>query len=347
MPLWTRFPWSRTRRAEGALAASLYEPLSGEDERLLEEMLREDPSFRREAAELRALRAMNLLETPEFTGDLLPAVRAGLAEASAARRSPAFRRLLVTTAAVTVLAAGAYFAAGPSLTGPVPARQAAENAAPSGMANALEQARASLQRRDFAGALAQLNGALAASPDDPGAGAAQALLADMEYAHLQRYPQAHAAYTRLRERYPDAFTNDPRSIERFNLLDEARAYDYAPLRALDFAREHREEALPQLERVIARHPGTMLAAAAVGQIIHPSGAAAGQDPAAAVLALEDARSRCVEPAAVAQLNLELGGLYCDALHDEEQARDLFLQAASGGSPAVSTQAQAALARLER
>ena len=54
----------------------------------------------------------------------------------------------------------------------------------------------------------------------------------------------------------------------------------------------------------------------------------------------------VEPAAVAQLNLALGGLYCDAFHDEAQARDLFLQAASGGSPAVSTQAQAALARLE-
>lgn len=346
MPLWTLFPWSRTRRAEGTLAASLYEPLSEEDERLLEAMLREDPAFRREAGELRALRAMNLLETPEFTGDLLPAVRAGLAEAPAARRSPAFRRALAA-AAVTVLVAGVYFAAGPLPTSPAPEGQAAENAAPSPMAGALEKARDALQRRDFAEALARLNGALAAAPDDPGAGAAQALLADMEYAHLQRYPQAHAAYTRLRERYPDAFTTDPRSIERFNLLDEARAFDYAPLRALDFAREHREEALPQLERVIARHPGTMLAAAAVSQIIHPSGTAAGQDPAAAVLALEDARSRCVEPAAVAQLNLALGGLYCDAFHDEEQARDLFLQAASGGSPAVSTQAQAALARLER
>ncbi|NLV42615.1 MAG: hypothetical protein GXY15_15500 [Candidatus Hydrogenedentes bacterium] len=345
MPLWTRFPWSRARRAEGALAASLYETLSGEDERLLEEMLREDPSFRREAAELRALRAMNLLETPEFTGDLLPAVRAGLAEAPAAHHSRAFPRALAA-AAVAVLAAGVYFAAGPLPTGPAPTREAAESAAPSPLAGVLEQARASLQRRDFAGARTSLTGALAAAPDDPGAGAAQALLADMEYAHLQRYPQAHAAYTRLRERYPDTFTTDPRSIERFNLLDEARAYDYAPLRALDFAREHREEALPQLERVIARYPGTMLAAAAVSQIIHPSGAAAGQDPAAAVLALEDARSRCVEPAAVAQLNLALGGLYCDAFHDEAQARDLFLQAASGGSPAVSTQAQAALARLE-
>lgn len=346
MPLWTLFPWSRTRRAEGTLAASLYEPLSEEDERLLEEMLREDPAFRRKAGELRALRAVNLLETPEFTGDLLPAVRAGLAEAPAARRSPAFRRALAA-AAVTVLVAGVYFTAGPLPTAPAPAQEAVESAAPSRMAAAVERARASLARRDFSGAQASLTDALAAAPDDPGAGAAQALLADMEYAHLQRYPQAHAAYTRLRERYPDAFTTDPRSIERFNLLDEARAHDYAPLRALDFAREHREEALPQLERVIARYPGTMLAAAAVSQIIHPSGAAAGQDPAAAVLALEDARRRCVEPAAVAQLNLALGGLYCDAFHDEEQARDLFLQAASGGSPAVSTQAQAALARLER
>ena len=149
------------------------------------------------------------------------------------------------------------------------------------------------------------------------------------------------------ERYPDAFTTDPVSIERFNLLDEARAFDYAPLRALDFAREHRESALPHLERVIAQHPGTMLAAAAVGQIIHPSGNAAGHDPASAVLALEEARGRCTEPAAVAQLNLALGGLYCDGLHDEDHARDLFLQAASGGAPAVSAKAQEALARLER
>ena len=347
MRLWDLLPWSRARRAEGALAASLYEPLSGEEERLLEDMFRRAPAFRREAAELRALREMPFLAPPEFTGDLLPAVRAALEKAPAPRRAWAVRPALAAAATLAVLAAAAYLAAGPPAAGPPPAGNRAADTAPSPVLAALEKARASLERRDFAGAMALLNGALEGSPRDPAAGRAQALLADMEYAHLQRYPQAHAAYSRLRERYPDAFTTDPVSIERFNLLDEARAFGYAPLRALDFAREHRADALPHLERVIAQHPGTMLAAAAVGQIIHPSGNAAGHDPASAVLALEEARGRCTEPAAVAQLNLALGGLYCDGLHDEDHARDLFLQAASGGAPAVSAKAQEALARLER
>ncbi|HPA40964.1 MAG TPA: hypothetical protein PKV69_03040, partial [Candidatus Hydrogenedentes bacterium] len=72
MPLWDLLPWSRARRAEAALAASLYEPLPEEEERLLEDMLRKNPAFRREAAELRALRETPFLAPPEFTGDLLP-----------------------------------------------------------------------------------------------------------------------------------------------------------------------------------------------------------------------------------------------------------------------------------
>ncbi|HNY87916.1 MAG TPA: hypothetical protein PKN23_15545, partial [Candidatus Hydrogenedentes bacterium] len=98
MPLWDLLPWSRARRAEGALAASLYEPLSGEEERLLEDMLRRDPAFRREAAELRALREMPFLAPPEFTGDLLPAVRAALEKAPAPRRARAVRSAFAAAA---------------------------------------------------------------------------------------------------------------------------------------------------------------------------------------------------------------------------------------------------------
>lgn len=344
MPLWTVFPWTRGARARGALAASLYEPLSSEDRALLDDALARDPELRRDAGDLSRVRDAVVLESPEFTGNLFPALAARIESRRMARRA-AFRRAALAGAVCVPVALSAvfvlpgYFAVSPGVAGK------AGDAPSSSLAGDLQTARQMIQAQDFAGGMRLLNQALARNPGDTRAGEAQTLLADMEFVHFQRYPEAHAAYARLREEYPGAFMGSPASIERFNLLDEARPFGYSTLHALDVARSNPGAAFEQYERLVAQHPGSLLASVALGEMQTLAGGTISGGAESAILALERARDRCREPAAIAQFNLALGGLYCDSLHDEERARELFLQAASSGEPGLTNRARQALARM--
>lgn len=344
MPLWSVFHWTRGARARGALAASLYEPLSSEERALLDDALAGDPELRRDADSLRRVRDVVALETPEFTGNLFPALAARIEGRRLARRMT-YRRVALAGAVCVPVALAAVFVL-PGFFAVSPGGvEMAEEMPSSTLAGDLQTARQLIQAQDYAGGMRVLNQALARNPEDPRAGEAQTLLADMEFDHFQRYPEAHAAYARLREQYPGNFMESPASIERFNLLDEARPSGYATLHALDVARGSHDTAFQQYERLVAQNPGSLLASVALEEMQALVGGPVSGGAESAILALERARDRCTEPAAIAQFNLALGGLYCDSLHDEEHARDLFLRTVSSGEPSLSLRAQQALARL--
>ena len=341
--------WTKRRKVEAMLAASLYEPLEDAERRTLDKALSSDPGLRREADALDRVRRVVRLDTPEFTGDLVPLLHARLLEAGSPRRAGVSWRW-VSGAALAAGAAVILFVSvvgvpqgvngtGTNLVAAIP------HAAASPVTAALSKANDLMASRDMAGARTVLDQALAVTSEDPAAGEAQQLLANLEYSEFQRYPEAYAAYERLRTRYPDTFMGNPESIHRFNLLDEARRAGYAPIYALDAIRSHPGNAFEQCERLIAQYPESMVASLAMNEMRGMVGLPGELDGSVHVMALERVRNRCSDPAAVAQVTLALGNACRDDLCDTGRARLFYNQAASSGHSAVAARAQEALAKL--
>jgi hypothetical protein len=100
-----------------------------------------------------------------------------------------------------------------------------------------------------------------------------------------------------------------------------------------------------LEEVMAGNPGTHVARLALAKMeALLMSEAEGTVPEVALL--EAVRARCTNPIALAQVNLHLGDKYCDELNDAQRARQLYLEAAQGGSPELAVIASTALARLD-
>ena len=341
--------WTKRRKVEALLAASLYEPLEDAERRTLNNALAADPRLRAEAEALAGVRRAVRLDAPEFTGDLVPLLHARLLETTPQHRARVSWRWVSGAALATGLAA-VLFVSLPGLPGFGPSAapmnaQTAPQLAPSPVKEAVSKANSMMASRDFAGARTVLNQALASNPKDAVAGEAQQLLANLEFTEFQRYPEAYAAYERLRTNHPDTFMNSPESIQRFNLLDEARRAGYAPMYALDAIRNHPSNGFEQCERLVALYPDSLAASLAMNEMRSLVGLPGQLDGPSHVVALERVRNRCSDPVAVAQVTLALGNAYRDDLCDSGSARLFYKEAASSGHSAVAAHAQEALAKL--
>ncbi len=331
------------------MAASLYEPLNEADQRMLDGALMADPRLRAEAEALGLVRRSVRLETPEFTGDLIPLLHVRLIESGQPRRGGLSWRwvsgaaLAVGAAVVLTVVFAGQPQGGPVLPGD--RTQVANQSAGSPVKAAISRANSLIASRDVVGARKALDQALVAASEDPAAGEAQQMLANIEFAEFQRYPEAYAAYDKLRSQYPKYFMNSPESIQRFNLLDEARRSAYAPMYSLDAIRNRPANAFEQCERLMTQYPDSLVASAAMNEMRSMVGVPGQLDAASHVVALERVRNRCSDPAAVAQVTLALGNAYRDDLCDTGTARLFYNEAATSGHVAVAARAQEALAKL--
>ncbi len=335
---------NRADEIRALIAASVYEPLSAEEEARLERALAENPALAAEAEALRGTVARIPCPDVEFTGDLLPVLRERIREEAG---RPAWLRWgwLAPVAACVLVAlvlAPGWMAEAPEA--PVAVLQ--ETPA-SPLEATLAEAEALLAKREVGEALRLLEHDLALHPDAVGAGQVQLALADIEYGHLQRYERAHDAYKKLRSEYSETFTASPLSITRFDLLDECRAKGFDALYAFDAARNNPEsEAFARLEQLVVRYPGSLLAGMVVDEMRQlVSGDEADSGPLKAA-ALETVRARCADPLAVAQINVALGDTYWRELKDGKKARDCYTPVAESPHLALAQLAQDALTAID-
>lgn len=343
------------RKYRGLMAQSLYEAPAPGESAALERHLDACARCREEYAGLRAIVEGVPAEAAVFTGDLLPVLRARIAEeamAPAVSASGIWRWAWRGAAAGLAVVAGAAFLARmePATVPRAPETQVASIApAPETHVSALDEtlsrADALERSREYTAALALLEEALASAPEDPRAGEAQLRVARIEFEHLRRYPRAHAAFETLARAYPETYREHPRGIQAYELLAEARTNDFDALYALDAARNDTRAALPRLEEVIARFPGTYVATLAVEEMARRVGAELSGPEFSKLAALEAVRAHCTDPVAIAQVQLALGDAYYLERRDVARAEDLYTAASQSGHPELEARARDALARL--
>jgi hypothetical protein len=327
------------RKVGGLIAASLYEALTPPEQDLLDTHLAKCAGCRREADSLGTLARAIPVYPVEFHGDLLPVVRQRLSETGRSTRWFGWRWAVPMAGALMLaLVLGARL---------VPAARTPETVVV--VASPLEitlVAARNLAKSDFTAARALLKKSLAAHADDPRAGEAQLMLAELEFDHGQRYREAYDAYETLRLRYNDTFAANPQCVLRFNVLDEARAADFDPLYALDAARNSSGDPVSHLEKVVSRYPGTLVASLGVDAMAQAVGHAEAVNVETRAAALETVRECCSDPAAIAQINLALGDLYWEQLHDPAKARPLYTEVAECPHTPLAQLARLALAQID-
>ncbi|MBN2311258.1 MAG: tetratricopeptide repeat protein [Candidatus Hydrogenedentes bacterium] len=344
--------WWKRRRLEGAIAASLYDDLDEAERAELDKALSSDPGLRASADRLARLVDSVPHDRPELDHSLLPPIRARLADRpprlSFQPRSLPARHMAVAACAVAAVLLGYGLitmlepGAGPSRGAP----QVASHVQPM-----LDSATAARQAGDYTRAFETLTAALESYPDDVRAGEAQYQLADLAF-ERGRYPEAFDAYTALKVNYGAELAEEPARerlvSDRRDLLDEASKVNYASLQELDAALRNRGGEFAALEQVIARYPAlpyvAELASRHMALLIAESEAEPG-DPNAYARAMEAARDRCTDPVAIAQLNLEIGHIYRDRIHDAGLAGVYYRKAAE--VPVLARRAGDALGMLER
>lgn len=341
------------RSVRGLIAASIYERLSESDRQKLDKHVARCGSCRAELASLGGFSSRIPVPEARLELDLLPRLRAlRVAESSGMMVRSWHRRHgvrlsfagLACLAAVVVLAYSTRQDTHIPTQVPVPTVAAA-----SPLDGVIAEVRALVEQRSYARAFQVLESGLSSFPTASGAGSAQMWLADLAFTHLNWYPEAYEAYQKLAREYPDQFTSSTESISRRDLLEEARAHDFASLYALDAARRGSGDRFGRLEQAIARYPGPAFAAVAASEMARlvseesealPTGA----DPC--LYAMERARDRCTDPVAIAQLNLEVGNIYLKDLNNPAKARDLYDEVAHSDTPVVADVAKGLLAKLD-
>ncbi len=343
----------RARHKVGPLIAqAAYENLPEEEERTLNRLVKTYPELKEERDAYAALAERLRLPEAELPFDLLPRLNHRLDEERASTRISRWAGVYVMAAAVALLAAGVYFAtmlfAPPGVVNDMNATSVARTLPPqTPLSLAVVDACKLVSASDAGAAADRIRALIAAHPDDAYLGEAQLILADVEYSYLQRYDLAFAAYDRLRVNYPQVFASSPEISFRHDLLAEARRENFAPLYALDRAREHPETAFAIYEHLIAQYPATTLASAAMDEmraLVVASRPAEGAQTMTE--SLELVRQRCADPVAIAQLDLALGDIYARTLNDSEQARAHYMRATTSEHIALVHQAREALTRME-
>ena len=322
------------RNMEGIIAASLYETLVPADRDALQAHLAACAGCRAEYASLQTLVGAMSTEPAIFQGDLLPAVREELRRSAAPGWFGGWKRYV----------AGAFFAivAGLSVFVVFTQRESPETVAviPSKLESTLTEARGLVAADNPTGALAVLQTALATPMDATSTGALQLEVADLEYEAFHRYDAAFDAYRAVREGNAEAWKQSPGPIkERFDLLTEARDANFEALYQIDTAIKQGDSGMPALEQVMARYPGRFVAQAAMETMVAMS-------DVEGLGALEDVRSRCKNPVAVAQLDVRLGEGYCADNVDPARGRALLHAVAQSPYAVPAQMAKDVLARLE-
>lgn len=333
----------KRKRMEGLLAESLYQELGAPDRAELDTYLRDHPELRGEFDRLRGLVNTVPVTPVELDRDLLPLIRRRLRE-----RAPAPVRLwrpaygaLAACAVVLMVIGYAMFGGPDAPTGGL------EGVARSTIASALAQADRLAAERNFSAAYLMLAQAVAEHGDDPHVADALRRMADTAYSELRWYPEAFDAYTRLQQEHYAAFSADPESVERWQLLAEAKgaAGDFAVLHALDNAR--RRESFEDLESIIARTPATFVAAAAAREMARL--AVQGDDLSAVddvpLYAMEKALERAQDPIARTQLKFEVA-LVLERGDADTRARSLYREVINEGGPVLARLAEERLRTLD-
>lgn len=344
----------KCRNLRGLIAASLYGELEEQEREALEAHMSSCARCRAEYKALGRLKAALASGAPELDRDLVPVLRARLAEQTGGRRRETVGRMvwlgwrvqLAGGLCLALVALLVYQIAVSTDAGRPSDTAAAPNEAASPLQPALQHAAQLSERRDFAGAYAALKEALEAHPDDGLAGQAQARLADIAFAELHWYREAYKDYRTLAGQYPGVYTNSPECIERMDLLAEAREKDYDPLYRLDAARGSRDEAFGKFEGVIALYPGTYTAALAAEEMarcVAREGAVT-EGAEACLAAMEQAKERCTHPIAITQLQLEIAHIH-RALQHNGTARDLYQEVADSDTMVLANLARESLAKL--
>lgn len=323
---------------EASIAASLYEPLPDAERKHLDAHLAQCGTCRETEAALRTMTQEIPVAAVTAEVDLWPAL-----QARTASRRGSFHWSLYAAAAVFFVVIGANVAR-VTISTPQGAAPIAGVSGP--VAQALERASSFQQEHDFAGALKTLQTALATHPKDVEAGNAQAMLAELEFGHGQRYAEAYAAYAALKEKYPQAWAANPRNADRFDLLTETKAAKFQPLYDLAAAKSSGTDAFGQLEKIAAKPDSFLIGALAVDAMRELVGGTDTGAGAGKVAALQQVRERCTDPVAAAQVKLALADAHWSELHDAATARGLYDEVAQGPQPLAAKAARAALAKLD-
>ncbi len=340
----------KCRKIRGLLAASLYEALDTGDQTLLDRHLSACAACREHARQLSALRENIPVIPVEFTGDLLPVLRQRITEEPL--RAPWWRWALpVAACALLTVFAGIWFSSvqenSPASTfarTPVVVPSPAAASFPAD--TLLAKADTLREERDFAGALGVLAIVIKTDPRAPQAAEAQLRMADIEFSDLQRYPQAYEAYESVRNHYPGVWNVSPAAIkDRFDLLSEACGKDFEPLYALDAARREAATSFNDLEQLVVRYPGSLVASLAVGAMCEHIAAEPGEAPVKTAV-LQKVRERCSAPVAIAQVDVALGDMYWRDLHEPHKAREYYTHAAGSPHAELARMARAALTEID-
>lgn len=323
------------RNMEELMATSLYEALAPQELDALQSHLSGCVACREEFTSLQAFVGQLTPVPVTFEGDLLPTIREELRRTE--RRSwfsgwqPAFIGVCVF---IVVCSFFAYVIVDSQGRGTEKVAMAQPADGP------LADARRLTDSGDPAGALKLLKAALEAVPGGIDAGRLQLEVAELEYGHFHRYEAAYNAYRAVRDTQPEAWTQSSGIVkERFDLLFEARDANFEPLYQIDAALKQGESGVPALEQVMARYPGRFVAQAAMETMLAMADGE-GLDR------LEQARSRCTNPVALAQLDVRLGEGYCKGNLDPAKGKALLHAVADSPYSVPAQMAKDVLARLE-
>jgi hypothetical protein len=319
---------------ETLIASSLYESLDAADQSALDAHLAACAACRAEHAELQAMVGAMPTGRAVFEGDLLPAIREELRRGTPPGWLNGWMRYLAGSFVALGVGLSVFVVLGDNKS---PERVVV---APSKFEATLAEARSLVAADNPTGALAVLEEALATPMDAISTGTLRLEVANLEYDAFRRYEAAYEAYRVVFEGYAEAWAQSPGRVkERYDVLLEAREANFEPLYQIDAAVKQGESGLPALEQVMARYPGRGLAQAALDTMVAMS-------EIDGLGALEDVRSRCSNPVAVAQLDVRLGEGYCADNVNPEKGRALLHAVAESPYEVPARMAKDVLARLE-
>ncbi|MCC6698039.1 MAG: hypothetical protein IT365_20625 [Candidatus Hydrogenedentes bacterium] len=344
--------WWKRKRAEGLLAASLYEELSAEERQELEKALAYSKTLRDDAEFLHGLVHAIPREAPRLGTDLTVSLHARIREAGApAARLHIAKRTLSFAAAILILAAGAIVYISLPLGEPDPAGAiAGRPAPPTLMDQTLAKADSLLAAHQDAEAYRLLKAGFEGQPQDPRADEVLWKVASLAF-DLGKYSEALQAHNQLRQApYYAYLESSPERLQvanfRRDLLVEAEAANFRPLYDLVSAKNDREHTLARLEEVIVGNPEKLVADLAAEEMGRALIAESQQETGGAVAyldAMKTARERCTNPYALALLDYKIGEIYRNEMRDANAAEVHFRKALE--NPQMARRAQDALGSL--